>query len=121
VTTISMGIGAFVLVVTGLVTESFPRLEPIHWAIIGWLAVVNTAFAFTLWNLTLRVLPAVESSIINNTMLVQVAVLSWLFLGESLGWREVLGIVLAGLGALLVQLRRPQGAAQTSNLDSDPP
>ncbi len=108
VTTVSMGVGAIVLLMTGLLTESFPRLELVHWAIIGWLAVVNTAFAFTLWNLTLRVLPAVESSIINNTMLVQVAVLSWVFLGESLGWREIVGIVLAGLGALLVQLRRPQ-------------
>ena len=108
VTTISMGVGAIVLLVTGLLTESFPRLGLIHLAIIGWLAVVNTAFAFTLWNHTLRVLPAVESSIVNNTMLVQVAVLSWVFLGESLGWREIVGIVLAGLGALLVQLRRPR-------------
>jgi drug/metabolite transporter (DMT)-like permease len=105
VTTVSMGVGAIVLLMTGLLTESFPCLELAHWAIIGWLAVVNTAFAFTLWNHTLRVLPAVESSIINNTMLVQVAALSWVFLGESLGWREIVGIVLAGLGALLVQLR----------------
>jgi drug/metabolite transporter (DMT)-like permease len=108
VTTISMGVGAIALLMTGLLTESFPRLELAHWAIIGWLAVVNTAFAFTLWNHTLRMLPAVESSIINNTMLAQVAVLSWVFLGESLGWREIVGIVLAGLGAVLVQLRRRQ-------------
>jgi drug/metabolite transporter (DMT)-like permease len=105
VTAISMGIGAIVLLATGLLTESFPRLDPGHWAIIGWLAVVNTAFAFTLWNHTLRVLPAVESSIINNTMLIQVTVLSWLFLGEALYWWQVVGMVLAGLGTLVVQLR----------------
>jgi drug/metabolite transporter (DMT)-like permease len=47
-----------------------------------------------------------ESSIINNTMLIQIAVLAWLFLGESLSWRMVLGMVLAALGTLLVQVRR---------------
>lgn len=109
VTVISMGVGAVVLLVTGLLTESFPRLDLAHWAIIGWLAVVNTAFAFTLWNYTLRVLPAVESSIINNTMLIQVTVLSWLFLGESLDWWQIVGMVLAGLGTLVVQLRSQGG------------
>lgn len=104
VTTVSMGVGAIVLLVTGLSSESLPRLDLAHWAIIGWLAVVNTAFAFTLWNHTLRVLPAVESSIINNTMLIQVTVLSWLFLGESLYWWQIGGMVLAGLGTLIVQL-----------------
>jgi drug/metabolite transporter (DMT)-like permease len=107
VTTISMGAGAIVLLVTGLSTESFPHLALTHWGIIGWLAVVNTAIAFTLWNHTLRVLPAFESSIINNTMLIQVTVLSWLFLGESLYWWQIAGLVLAGLGTLIVQLRRP--------------
>lgn len=105
VTIVSMGVGAVVLLVTGMLTQGLPRLSPIHWAIIGWLAVVNTAFAFTLWNHTLRTLSAMESSIINNTMLVQIAVLAWLFLGEQITWQEGMGMVLAGLGALIVQLR----------------
>jgi len=49
---------------------SFPVLSLKGWGIIVWLALVNTAFAFTLWNRTLQVLSAVESSIINNTMLI---------------------------------------------------
>jgi drug/metabolite transporter (DMT)-like permease len=121
VTTISMGVGAVVLLGTGFMTERFPRLELLHWGILAWLAVVNTALAFTLWNRTLRVLPAVESSIINNTMLVQVAVLSWLFLDESLGLREILGIVLAGFGALFVQLRRPVVSDEASGALGDAP
>jgi drug/metabolite transporter (DMT)-like permease len=104
VTVVSMGIGAIVLLVTGVLTQGFPRLSPIHWAIIGWLAMVNTAFAFTLWNHTLRTLSAMASSIINGTMLVQIAVLAWLFLGECLTWQEGIGMALAGLGALMVQL-----------------
>lgn len=104
VTTVSMGIGATLLLGTGLVTQGLPPLNPIHWAIIGWLAVVNTAFAFTLWNLTLRVLTAVESSIINSTMLIQITVLAWIFLGERITWQEGGGLFLAGLGVLIVQV-----------------
>ncbi|MBN1566165.1 MAG: DMT family transporter, partial [Anaerolineae bacterium] len=75
------------------------------WAIIAWLAVVNTAFAFTLWNHTQRTLPAVESSILNNTMLIQIAVLAWVFLGEALAAREIAGLALAGFGMLVVQVQ----------------
>jgi drug/metabolite transporter (DMT)-like permease len=61
------------------------------WLLIAWLAVVNTAFAFTLWNHTLRTLSAVESSIINNLMLPQIAILAFVFLGETLNGKEILG------------------------------
>jgi drug/metabolite transporter (DMT)-like permease len=106
VTVVSMGVGAIVLLATGLLTQGFPRLGFAQWAIIAWLAIVNTALAFTLWNHTLRTLPAMESTIINNTMLIQITVLAWLFLGERIGWREGVGLVLAGIGALVVQIRR---------------
>lgn len=108
VTVVSMGIGAAVLLTGGVAVQGLPYLTVTHWAIILWLAVVNTAFAFTLWNHVLRTLSAMESSIINNTMLFQIAVLAWLFLGEPLGWREAAGMVLAALGTLLVQVRRQQ-------------
>ena len=106
VTLVSMGVGAVVLLVSGILIQGFPRLSLTNWAIIGWLAVVNTALAFTLWNHTLRALSATESSIINSTMLVQIAVLAWLFLGERLTWQEIIGMALAGIGVLIVQLRR---------------
>jgi drug/metabolite transporter (DMT)-like permease len=51
-----------------------------------------------------------ESSIIDNTMLIQIALLAWLFLGETLTRRMVLGMVLAGLGTLLVEIRRQRPA-----------
>lgn len=70
---------------------------------------MNTAFAFTLWNRTLRSLTAVESSIINSTMLGQIAVLAWLFLGESLSWQRGTGLLLAALGTLMVHVRARRG------------
>lgn len=105
-TTVSMGIGGLTLLVVGLATQGLPPIPWTGWAVVGWLAVVNTALAFTLWNHTLRTLSAVESSVINNTMLVQIAVLAWVFLGESLGARELVGLALAVAGTLVVQLRR---------------
>jgi drug/metabolite transporter (DMT)-like permease len=112
VTIISMGVGAVALLAAGLLTQGLPALTSLHWAIIAWLAVVNTAGAFTLWNHTQRTLSAVESSIINSTMLVQIALLAWLFLGEALSGPQFLGLALAGGGALLVQLRRAAPSAR---------
>jgi drug/metabolite transporter (DMT)-like permease len=108
VTIFSMGIGAIPLLGIGLAAQGLPPLSLTGWAIIVWLAVVNTALAFTLWNRTLRVLSAVESSIINNTMLIQIAVLAWLFLGERLATSDIAGLALAMVGALMVQMTHPQ-------------
>lgn len=108
ITVSSMGIGALVLLGAGVVLQGLPSLSLTAWAIIGWLAVVNTAFAFTLWNHTLRLLSALESSVINNAMMIQIPLLAWLFLGEVLTPKVVVGLVLAGSGILIVQLRRYQ-------------
>lgn len=106
VTFVSMGVGSVVLLTGGVALQSLPPLDLQSWLIIIWLAIVNTAFAFTVWNHTLRVLTATESSIINGTMLIWIPILAMLFLGERITPKELLGLVLAGLGTLLVQLRR---------------
>ncbi|MCZ7541589.1 MAG: DMT family transporter [Anaerolineae bacterium] len=106
VTVASMGVGSVTLLGAGIAAQGLPALDASGWLIIAWLAVINTAFAFTLWNHTQRTLPAVETSIINNTMLIQIAVLAWVFLGEALNAREIGGLALAAAGTLLVQLRR---------------
>lgn len=105
VTTVSMGAGSLALLALGLAVEELPPLSARAWLLIAWLAVVNTAFAFTLWNKTLQTLPAVVSSIVNNTILIQIAILAWLFLGERPGPRELAGLALAAVGALVVQAR----------------
>src|SRR5690606_23915272 len=42
VTVVSMAVGAVALVVVGLVLEGPPRLDPVGWLLIAWMAVVNT-------------------------------------------------------------------------------
>lgn len=106
VTSVSMGIGGILMLVIGILTQGMGRLNLTQWALIGWLAVVNTAIAFTLWNKSLQTLTAVESSIINGTMLPQIAVLAWIFLGEPLGGKEILGLIFVLIGTLIVQLWR---------------
>ncbi len=106
VTVVSMGVGAVALLGGGLLVEELPRLDISGWGIILWLAVVNTAIAFTLWNRTLRTLSAMESSMINNTMLVQIAILAWFFLGERPSPQEWLGMGIVVVGVVLVNLRR---------------
>ncbi len=105
VTGVSMGIGSFLLLGTGVAVQGLPPISLSAWAVIGWLAVVNTAFAFILWNSSLQILSAVESSIINNMMLVQIAVLAWLFLGEQPTARGRVGLAVAVVGVLLVNLK----------------
>ena len=105
VTVVTMGIGGIALLIAGIAVEGFPSLSLNNWAIVLWLAVVNSALAFTLWNHTLRTLSAMESSVINNTMLIQIAILAWIFMDETLSGRQIAGLFLAAVGALVVQLR----------------
>lgn len=111
VTVISMGAGSVLLLGTGLAVEGLPAINLRGWAIILWLAVVNTAFAFTLWNQTLRTLTAIESSIINSTMMIWIPIFAVLFLGEAITAKEILGLIMAGAGTLIVQLGRQPGSS----------
>ena len=108
VTALSMSIGAVLLLGIGITIEPFPMISPLNWLVIVWLAAVNTALAFALWNKSLQVLSAVESSVINNTMLIQITLLAWLFLGESLDLKAVIGLLLAAVGVFLANYKPQQ-------------
>jgi drug/metabolite transporter (DMT)-like permease len=105
VTFISMGVGASILFAVGISMNGIPVISLQTFLFLIWLAAINTAFAFTLWNLTLRTLSAMESSIINGTMLVQIAILAWLFNDEIITLKESFGMLIAAMGAILVQLK----------------
>jgi drug/metabolite transporter (DMT)-like permease len=106
VTLISMGFGSVTLLALSLPFSGFPSLSPLNWATLLWLGLVNSALAFTLWNKALQSLSALESNLINNTMLIQIAILAFLFLGETLSPRQLLGIGLVAGGILLAQLKK---------------
>jgi drug/metabolite transporter (DMT)-like permease len=107
VTTVSMGVGALVLLVVSISTQGFPAITFKGWCIIVLLAVVYTAIAYTLWNYTLQTLSATESNIILGTMLIWIPILAVVFLDEHVSSKELLGLVAAGVGTIIVQLRSP--------------
>lgn len=110
ITLISMGVGSTALLATGLLVEGLPTISLMNAIYILWLAAINTAFAFTLWNHTLRTLTAAESSICTGTMLIWIPILAVLFLGETLDAKAILGLAAVGAGTIIVQLR--SGPAQ---------
>jgi drug/metabolite transporter (DMT)-like permease len=121
ITGVSMAIGGQPLLVIGMLTQGMPPLRLSDLVIVGWLAVVNTACAFTLWNHALRALSAAEASAINNTMLAQIAALAWLLLGEGLDVRRGIGALLVEGGALTAQLRHsPKSRARREKSRNDP-
>lgn len=104
ITIISMGVGSIALLGWGLATEPWPQFTRQSFIFLLVMVLFNTAFAFYLWNKALKGLQATEASIINNTIIIQIALLAWVFLGEELTGLDIAGISLAFVGALIVQL-----------------
>ena len=105
ITTISMGFGSLALLVSAWLVEGIPNSISITIVLyILWLAVVNTAFAFTLWNFSLRHLKAVESTIINSTMLPQIVILALIFLDELPTINGWIAITIIFISAMIIQV-----------------
>jgi drug/metabolite transporter (DMT)-like permease len=115
-TAVSMTIGAVALLAAGAGAEGVPALSAEAIAIIAWLAIINTAVAFTLWNFSLRHLTAGESSVVNNAMLPQIGLLGWLFLGQAPGSWQWAGMFLLLAGVVIGQHRQRPGASEAGDL-----
>lgn len=102
---ISLGVGGGLLFLPAAF-EPWPRLTTTGIAILLWLIVVNTAFAYVLWNHALERLKAFEQAMVGNTMALQIALWAWLLLGEELTLRMVVGLLVVVLGVFLVQADR---------------
>lgn len=72
----------------------------------AWLIIISVGLIFAigglLWNQALNTLQAFEAAVLQNTMLVQIGLLSALILGEKFGWGQVLGGMVVLMGAYLV-------------------
>jgi drug/metabolite transporter (DMT)-like permease len=104
VTGISMSFGSVFLLIFGMFTETLGPLSPQSWISILWLAVINTAFAFTVWNNAMRELRAIDTTLINSTMMPQIVLLSIVFLGEYPDLMDWLGLTLLAIGISAVQI-----------------
>lgn len=118
VTGVSMTIGASILMVTGVMSEGLIILTPIAMVYVLWLSVVNTAFAFIIWNRAMQVLRAVDISVINSTMLPQIVVLSIVFLGEMPDLIDWAGLIILALSVAAIQVLQAKRtmAVQTTDV-----
>jgi drug/metabolite transporter (DMT)-like permease len=114
VTGVMMSIGSFFLLFMGLAVEPIAPLSSLSWFYIVWLAVMNTALAFTLWNRAMQVLRAVDMALINSTMMPQIVILSFVFLEEYPELLDWLGLILLALSVAAVQY------FQTKRLNNTP-
>ncbi len=105
VTGIPLGVGSILLAGGSAVWEWIPQISLQVWGILLFLSLINTTIAFTAWNIALRRLTAFEANLISSTMLVQIAIMSWFFLGDVITWKMVAGMVLVIGGVILVNAR----------------
>jgi drug/metabolite transporter (DMT)-like permease len=54
--------------------------------------------------------------VINSLMMPQIAILAYLFLGETLSAKEIWGLVFVGVGVLIVQLKRQNQVQSRKNV-----
>jgi len=107
-TLFSMVFGAILLLVAAMLVEHPPTMTAQGWIITFWLSLVNTALAFLLWNHALERVEAFRLSILQNTMLIQIAILAWVFLGEELSLMKLMAMGMVFIGVLLVQITRKE-------------
>jgi drug/metabolite transporter (DMT)-like permease len=120
ITAVSMFIGSIILLIVGFAREGVPSISPTAVGYIIWLSVVNTAFAFTLWNHAMQRLKAVEISIINNTMLFQITILAVIFLSERPTLLEWIGLTIVAISGLLLPLLKSKDKKESDQVEEAP-
>jgi drug/metabolite transporter (DMT)-like permease len=102
-TGIPLAFGGGILLAIALPLEGLPRFNPTAWGIVLWLAVINTAFAYVLYNRALRVLTALEMNVMLNISPLVTALIAWIILNERLEVIQIAGILVVIAGVALVQ------------------
>jgi drug/metabolite transporter (DMT)-like permease len=105
-TALPLAFGGGTLLVIALLVEGLPRFSGSGLVVVLWLAVVNTAFAYVVYNHALQVMTAFEMNILMNLAPLITATLAWLFLDERLEPIQLLGLITVILGIVLVEWGR---------------
>jgi drug/metabolite transporter (DMT)-like permease len=102
-TTIPLAFGGGLLLLVALPLEGLPAFSVTGWSIVLWLAVINTALAYILYNHSLQVLTALEMNVLLNLSPLGTAALAWLLLDERLTIIQIIVMLVAIVGVVLVQ------------------
>jgi drug/metabolite transporter (DMT)-like permease len=107
-TAVSMLTGSSVLLVAALAHDGayIPTFGQTLW--LAYLALANTAFGFALYNHTMKVLGPFELVVFQDSMIIQIGILSAIFLGETLTPLMAFGMALVSIGIAVVQVFTPK-------------
>ena len=105
-TTIPLALGGGLLLVVAFPLEGLPGFPILVWGIVLWLALINTAVAYILYNHSLQVLTALEMNVLLNLSPLVTAGLAWFILGERLDVAQAAGMIIVIVGVILVQWKK---------------
>lgn len=107
---IPMIMGSVGLFLISRTLEPWPELGTEQIVLILVLGVISTAFAFTLWHLAMRTLNALHAGIIASAQVIEVPILAFIVLGESLTTGRIVGSILVLIGILFVHFSKAAAA-----------
>ena len=111
-TTIPLALGGGITLLTAILLEGIPSAPLSTWGLILFLAVVNTAIGYVLYNHALQTLTAFQMNIALNLTPVWTAIFGFFLLDERLEALQMLGIAVLIVGVMLVQMKK--STAKTS-------
>lgn len=100
-----LAIGGGLLLLVAIPIEGIPHASPQTWGLVLWLAAINTALAYVLYNHSLQVLTAFQMNVLLNLAPLFTATMGWLLLNEHLTLLQFIGMVVVIVGVGLVQSR----------------
>ena len=104
-TALPLAIGGGLLLAIAVPLEGLPSASLQVWGLILYLAAVNTALGYVLYNHALQSLQAFELNVLLNLTPIWTALLGWLLLDEILNSTQWAGIFVVIAGIMLVQKR----------------
>ncbi len=113
-TAIPLALGGGILLLIAIPLEGLPHASPGTWGLVLWLAAVNTALGYILYNHALQVLTAFQVNVLLNLSPLWTALMGWLLLDEQMAILQWLGIAVVIAGASLVQRPRQAGEKQAN-------
>jgi drug/metabolite transporter (DMT)-like permease len=108
----SVGLLFFIPIAAGeIAVKGLPSFPFTGFLAVIYLGVIATALAFFLWNYGLREVNATIASVLMNLMPVVGLVASY-FLGEPVGWRQIIGAIVVVAGVMLCTLQKQASPAR---------
>ena len=79
-------------------------IKPLPWKLIIGGSFLGAYVSMMMWLAGYKLIPASEASVLNETANAWIVLLAWLMLGESIGYRKVVGIMLTSAGVIVMLL-----------------